>query len=293
MRVLVTGATGFVGHAVVPALIEAGHEVRALARGVRAGSLPAGVEVVRGSVAEPETVRAAAEGMDACVHLTAIIVERGLQTFESVNVAGTANVVRACEDAGVPRFVHMSALGAGPDERFPYLRSKWSAEESVRGSSLNWTVLRPSALHGPGAGFFTPIVWTLRWMPVYPLPAGGHTKFQPLAVADVAACVNASLTGAGSRATVDLGGPDVMEFRDIARVVMESLGKRRRMVSIPVAMARPFATIQGLRREPLVTNQQLDMVVLDNVCAPNGIEPVFGVIPRRMVETDLSWLADV
>lgn len=265
--------------------------MRALARGVRSQALPAGVEVIEGSVADAGSVRAAAEGVDACVHLVAIIVERGDQTFDRVNVTGTENVVRALGEAGVPRLIHLSALGAGPDERFPYLRSKWLAEEAVRGSALDWTILRPSVLYGPGAGFFRPIVWTLRWMPMYPMPAGGRTRFQPLAIEDLSACVVKALDGAGSRSSIDLGGPDLMDFGRIVRVVMSALGKRRRIVSVPLWAARPFATVQGLRADPLVTNQQLDMVVLDNVCAPDSVARAFGFEPRRMEDTDLRWLA--
>lgn len=293
MRVLVTGATGFVGRGIIPALLESGHSVRALARGVREGSLPKGVEVVRGSVADEAQVRAAAEGMDACVHLVAVIVERGEQTFEAVNVLGTQNLARACADAGVRRFVHLSALGAAHDDRFPYLHSKWLGEEAVRVGGMDWTILRPSALFGPGAGFFKPIVWTLRWMPVYPLPNGGRTRFQPLAIEDLAACVVRALDGASARESVDLGGPEILDFRAMVEVVMEALGKRRKLMSIPLFAARPFAFVQGLRREPLVTNQQLDMVVLDNTCDLDSTVRAFGVKPRGMRDTDLRWLAQL
>jgi len=291
MRVLVTGGSGFVGSHVVPALLDAGHEVRALARGARAASLPSAVEIVRGDVADASRTRAAVEGIDACVHLVAVIVERGSQTYASTNVAGTENVVRACTDAGVRRMLHLSALGAGPDERFPYLASKWRGEEIVRASSLDWTILRPSVLHGPGAGFFRPIVWSLRWMPVYPLPLGGRTRFQPLAVTDLAACVVRALEGAAVNETIDAGGPEAMDFRAIAELVARALGKKRKMIAVPVAAARPFAFIQGLRAEPLVTNEQLDMVALDNTCDADAIVRAFGVHPARMEDTDLRWLA--
>ena len=288
MRVLVTGATGFVGRHVVRALIAAGHQVRAMAR---SGPFPAGAEPARGSVTEPSDVRAAVQGMDACVHLVAVIAERGAQTFEHVNHRGTLNVLRALADAGIPRLVHQSALGAGPDPRFPYLRSKWLAEEAVRASDLEWTVLRPSVLHGDGAGFFRPIVWTLRWMPVYPLPRGGATLFQPVAVEDLARCVVRSLEGAGSKGTIDIGGPEVLDFRAIVETVMRALGKKRRLAKVPLWSARPFASIQQLRRNPLVTNRQLDMVVLDNTCDAESVRRAFGFEPQRMEDTDLGWLA--
>ena len=231
------------------------------------------------------------EGIDAVVHLVAIITERRSQTFDRVNRAGTVNVLDAMRDAGVDRLVHQSAFGAGPDDRFPYLRSKWLAEEAVRASGRDFTVLRPSVLHGEGAGFFRPIVWTLRWAPVYPMVAGGATRFSPLSIRDLSSCVVECLRGNAIGSTLDVGGPEVLTFSDIVRLVMETLGKRRRIVDVPVWAARPFAAIQGLRRDPLVTNQQLDMVVLDNACDPDSVSDAFGFVPAKMSDTDLRWLA--
>ncbi|HVL32911.1 MAG TPA: complex I NDUFA9 subunit family protein [Actinomycetota bacterium] len=293
MRVLVTGATGFVGSHIVPALVSAGHEVRTLARGARPSSLPAGVKVFQGSISDARSVRDAVRGVDACVHLVAIIVQRGEQTYQRVNVDGAKNLVRAMEEEGVSRLVHMSALGADAGSRFPYLRSKGEGEAIVEGSSLDWTILRPSALHGSGSGFFRPIVWTMRWMPFYPLPNGGRTRFQPLWIGDLARCVVRALEGAALKERVDCGGPQTMTFAEIVRAVMRFLGKKRLLLSVPVWAARPFAWIQSFRKDPLVTGEQLDMVVLDNACDPDAIKRAFGVEPAAFADTDLRWLASV
>jgi NADH dehydrogenase len=289
MKVLVTGGSGFVGRHLVRTLIRDGFDVRALARDNSAA--PPGARLVRGDVTDPASLPAAIEGVDAVVHLVAIIAERGPQTFDRVNVGGTRNVLEAMGAWGVDRIVHLSALGASRDERFPYLRSKWLGEEAVRASDRVFTILRPSVLHGEGAGFFRPIVWTLRWAPVYPMVARGTTRFSPLWIDDLGRCVAASLRGEQTGATLDLGGPEVLDFSDIVRLVMETLGKRRRIVNTPVWAARPFAAVQALRREPLVTNQQLDMVVLDNTAEPGSVSSAYGFDPLRMRETDLRWLA--
>jgi len=289
MKVLVTGGSGFVGRHLVPRLQSEGFDVVALARDEAAA--PRGAAVVRGNVAEPRSLEKALDGVDAVVHLVAIITERGAQTFEQVNVGGTTNLLEAMSGRGVERLVHLSALGTSPDERFPYLRSKWLAEEAVRASDREFTILKPSVLHGEGAGFFRPIVWSLRWTPVYPMVAGGRTRFSPLWIEDLSRVVVASLRGEQAGATLDLGGPEVLTFSDIVHLVMDALGKKRRIVPTPVWAARPFAALQGLRRDPLVTNQQLDMVVLDNAAAPDSIERSFGFKPVRMRDTDLRWLA--
>ena len=290
MNVLVTGGTGFVGGHIVRRLIADGMSVRVASRSAPR-FLPAGATHVAADVTDASSLRSAMVGAEAVVHLTAIIVERGSQTFESVNHQGTRNLVAAMGDAGVERLVHMSALGAGPDERFPYLLSKWRAQEAVRASDLSWTVLRPSVLHGEGCGFFRPIVWSLRWMPVDPMVARGRTRFSPLWIEDAARCVSACLRGEHAGQTLDLGGPEVLTFADIVHLAMDALGKRRRIVPVPVWASRPFALTQALRRDPLVTNQQLDMVVLDNTAAPDSVDRAFGFHPKRMTETDLRWLA--
>lgn len=289
MKVLVTGGTGFVGRHLVARLTNEGHAVRVLARSP--DGLPSHVETVARSVLDADALRGAVAGVDAVVHLVGIIVERGTQTFEAVNHHATRDLVSAMRAAGVRRLIHQSALGASPDERFPYLRSKWLGEEAVRTSGLDATVLRPSVVHGEGAGFFRPIVWSLRWMPVYPMPAGGRTRFQPIAISDLATCVVRSLNGEQVGATLDLGGPEIMTFADIVHLVMRTLGKRRRLLSMPVWAARPFAFVQGMRKDPLVTNQQLDMVVLDNTGAIDSVERAYGFHPVRMADTDLRWLA--
>jgi uncharacterized protein YbjT (DUF2867 family) len=289
MKVLVTGGSGFVGRHLVPRLLSEGFDVVGLSR--HGSGAPRGAAFARGDVADLHSIQTALDGVDAVVHLVAIITERGEQTFDRINVGGTRNVLDAMRARGVERLVHLSALGTSADERFPYLRSKWLAEEAVRSSDRTFTILKPSVLHGEGAGFFRPIVWTLRWAPVYPMVAGGKTRFSPMWIDDLSRCVVASLRGEQAGATLEFGGPEVLTFSDIVHLVMATLGKKRRIVRTPLWSARPFAAIQGLRRDPLVTNQQLDMVVLDNAAAPDSVERAFGFKPVRMRETDLRWLA--
>lgn len=284
MKVLVTGSSGFIGSHLIRFLAAEGHEVRALAR--RAATPAPGVEEVVGDVRE------AVIGCDAVVHLVAIIVERGDQTFMSVNVGGTEGVIDAMTSAGIRRLVHVSALGAGPDERFGYLRSKWIAEEAVRRSGLDATILRPSVVFGPGAGFFRPIVWSLRWMPVYPMVNQGVTPLQPIFVEDLCRCIDACLRDDSHIGqTYELGGPEVITFGGLVDLTARTLGKRRRKVNVPTWTARPFALVNRLVRDPIVTSEQLDMVVLDNTCETDGVKRTFGFEPRRIGETDLRWLA--
>ncbi|MEO1007896.1 MAG: NAD(P)H-binding protein [Planctomycetota bacterium] len=154
--VAVTGATGFVGRAVVDELLERGWRVRALARGRERANQWIGddrIEVVYGDVRDPKTTGDLVAGASAAIHLVGILREGRDQKFEELHVDATRNVVRACRDRKVRRYVHMSALGVDDEGRCEYQRTKFEAETIVRGSDLDWTILRPSLIHGPGGEF--------------------------------------------------------------------------------------------------------------------------------------------
>src|SRR5262249_3477922 len=189
-RIFVAGATGFVGRSVVRALLNRGFLVRCL---VRHGSerLLKGFESidrVPGDVLRPEGLVACAEGCAAIVNLVGIIREhraRGV-TFERLHVQATANLLRVAREAGVKRYVQMSALGARPDARSSYHRTTSRAEEAVRDSGLQWTIFRPSIIFGPGDEFISPLAGMIRRLPAMPVPGDGQYRLQPIPVEQVA-----------------------------------------------------------------------------------------------------------
>ncbi len=288
MLIALTGATGFLGPWVVRKLLRREHELRALVRRPeRAGTLgDLGVHVVAGDVRDADTLPALVEGVDAIVHLAAIILETGGQTFETVHVAGTQSLIAAARDAGVRLLVHMSALGArGATEATRYHRTKWRAEESVRASGLPQVILRPSLIAGPGSVPLGRMLDMIRLSPVVPVIGDGRYELQPVAAEDVAEAVALALERPDLRGTFDIAGPERLSYHQMLDQLEAALGVRRRRVAVPVGVAR-FAAAAGTALPNLapITSEQLQMLLEGSTTDRNALETPFGVPPRRFVE---------
>ena len=292
--VAVVGATGFVGNAVVAGLAESGHGVIAISRtGRRLAGWPASVITRAADVATGRNLAQALEGADSAVHLVAIPRETGGRTFAEVNVRGTQRVVDAATAAGIRRFVHLSVLGVADDPKLRYLYSKWLGERIVRESGLDWVVLRPSLMFGPGDGFFRLVRTTLKWWSpgVVAIPGSGDTRFQPLAVDDLAIAVERSLADADRAGQVyEIGGPDWVTYREIVEDVMRVTGMRRLKLPMPIPLisALTAATDRILPVFP-VSHDQIASLQRPNFTERDAFERAFGVTPRPM---DLSYLRD-
>jgi uncharacterized protein YbjT (DUF2867 family) len=282
-RVLVTGATGFVGHAVIQALRAHGYVVRCL---VRRGSEPnlrgvGAIERVEGDVLAPLTLEEGMAGCDAVVHLVGIMRERrGTNTtFDRVHVQGTANVVAAAASAGVRRYIHMSALGAREGARSRYHQTKWAAEEAVRACPLPWTIFRPSVIYGRGDGFVSRLEWCVRRLRVVPLVGGG--RLQPVPVEQVAQGVARALAvPAAVKHAYDVGGPDTVTLAELADLIGTALGRRRVLkLHAPSGVARAaLRVLHALFSLPL-TPEQLLILEEDTVCDPAPFFSAFGLHP--------------
>src|SRR5580698_3750127 len=178
MRVFLTGASGFVGREVFRQLRAAGHSVRVLSRRPQSDRALADREVRPGDVTDAASFAGGMAGMDAVVHLVGIINEIGANTFENVHTRGTEILLAAAREAGVKRFVHMSALGTRPNAASRYHKSKWAAEELVRNSGLDWTIFRPSIIYGREDQFVNLFARISRWSPVLPIIGDGSSKLQ-------------------------------------------------------------------------------------------------------------------
>jgi uncharacterized protein YbjT (DUF2867 family) len=278
MTVLVTGGTGFVGPHVVHALRARDITVRALVRDRRRASKLAawGVELVDGDVTDPASVRAATEGVDAVMHLVSII-KGSRAAFEQVMEEGTRNVVGAARDAGVRRFLLMSALGL--DERskdaVPYFHAKWEMERATKESGLEYVIFRPSFVFGKDGGVLPTFVRLARFAPLTPIVGSGTGRMQPIWVEDVAEhFVEALDLPAAANRTFELGGPDVVSWNEFWERLRRLLGVRRPAVHVPMALMRVQATVLERLPGAPVTRDQLKMLSLgDNVVKrPDAVE---------------------
>jgi NADH dehydrogenase len=240
MKVLVAGGTGFIGTNLCTELAERDHEVTALSRSPD-DDLPDGVESAMGDVSAYDSIADTVAGHDAVVNLVSLSPlydpPRG-NTHEEVHLGGTENLVRAAEAGNVDRFLQMSGLGADPNGTTAFLRSKGNAENVVRDSSLEWTIVRPSVVFGDG-GEFVDFTKTLTTPYVTGLPGGGKTRFQPIWVGDLAPMLADALEDdAHVGETYELAGPEVLTLADVTELAYAAEGRAVRILPIPMGLAK-------------------------------------------------------
>jgi uncharacterized protein YbjT (DUF2867 family) len=269
--ITVFGGSGFLGRHVIRALCKRGYRIRvAVRRPELAGHLqPLGrvgqIHAVQANLRYPHSVEAAARGADVAINLVGILFERGRQRFDAVQAAGAESVALAASAFGA-RMVHVSAIGADENSPSSYARSKGLGEKLVLAATPSATVLRPSIVFGPEDDFFNRFGSLARFAPALPLIGGGHTKFQPVYVGDVAQAVLAAVeerTAPGS--IYELGGPEVKTFKEILQYVLAVTKRRRMLLPLPFAIAQLQAFFLQFLPKPLLTPDQVELLKRDNV----------------------------
>jgi uncharacterized protein YbjT (DUF2867 family) len=270
VKVLVTGGTGFVGPKIVRAIGDQGHDVRALVRDRSRGQeLEArGVELAEGDVTDAASVRRAVAGTEVVVHLVAILQGKP-EDFDRIMVRGTEHMVEAAREAGVQRFVLMSALGTTEQTKdvVPYYGAKWAMEQAVLGSGLEHVIFRPSFVFAPDGGALALFARVARFSPLTPVI--GDQRIQPIWIEDVAAffAKAVNLRAAANR-TWEIGGPDVVDWAELYKRIKRVLGIRRPNVRVPFALARVnAAVIEALPGPTPINRDQVKMLAAgDNTC---------------------------
>lgn len=285
--ILLTGGTGYVGSHLLARLRRRDEPVRVLVRDPsKYQHLQSGnVELVKGDVTDGASLHSVMAGVTTVIHLVAIIRERpGGITFQRINYGGTINVVDAAKAAGVGRFVHQSALGAHANPKLPYFDTKYRAEQYVRSSGLDYTILQPSVVFGEGDEFVNKLADLIRKplfvlpAPIVPVVGDGSTPFSPVYIGDFVEAVVGVLddpTTIGQ--TFELGGPRRITYEQMMEELMQVTGIRRFKLHVPVALMKaPVLIMDKVLPNPPVAIEQLKMLALDNSTGNNATARLAG-----------------
>ncbi len=273
-RIFITGASGFVGAAVVEELLSRDYSISALINRRRLAIDDPRIDQVKMDLFDTKALASAIQGCDAVIHLVGIIMEKpsaGI-TFERMHFEATRSIVDATAHAGVKRYLHMSALGTRPGAASGYHQTKYKAEQYVIGSSLDWTLIRPSMIHGPQGDFVKMEAAFARrrapapifFMPVMPYFGGKHAgKLQPVHVSDVARAFSDALTNPKTiREIYPLAGPEILTWPELHQTIARAVvGHRRLTASLPVPLAKLLAAVGvasllGFNRDQVLMSQE-------------------------------------
>jgi uncharacterized protein YbjT (DUF2867 family) len=290
---LLTGATGLVGSALLPRLLAEGTEVRCLVRDPRRlGARRVRVQIALGDLTDPPSFRNALRGVHTVVHLAASIRDQPRGSIEELNGIATWRMVEAAERQGVERFVFFSALGASTHHRTRCLRAKALAEQAVREADVRSIVFAPSIVYAPGDPWLT-LLERLALLPVMPVSGRGRAAFQPIWAEDVAACVLAALraneAGAGiggaRRERYELAGPETLSHSDVVRTLLRSLGRGRPLLHVPTPIvSRALRLLERAGGSRVFATWDEAELMETAMTSPRGAADAeaLGVRPQRM-----------
>jgi NADH dehydrogenase len=272
--VTIFGASGFIGRYVVGEIAKTGARVRAAVRRPdNAGYLkPMGdvgqITPIAANIRDDASVAAAVDGVDAVINLVGILFPSRKQNFNALQSVGAQRLASAAKAAGAKRFLHMSAIGADSKADSVYASSKGIGEQLVQEAFPGASIIRPSIVFGPEDEFFNKFAGIARFSPILPLIGGGHTRFQPVYVGDVAnavAAVCASPRTAG--ATFKIVGPQVFSFKQLMQIMLAQIGRKRLLTTVPFPIAKLQAAVLEFSPIPILTRDQVRLLQKDNVAS--------------------------
>lgn len=285
MRILLTGASGFIGRAVAKALAERGHAVVRVLRHPPADAQ----DVVQADFAQPPSRdwwRARLAGVDAVVNAVGILREQGGQRFDALHTRAPIELFHACAAAGVPTVVQVSALGADEGARSGYHLSKKAADDVLRSLPLAGAIVQPSLVYGPG-GTSAALFNKMAVAPLLPLPAGGRMQVQPVHVADVVAGIVALLEAPPARVrTLHFAGPQAQTLREYLASLRAALGEsgKLRVVPVPAALFRAGAAVAGRIPGSMLDSDTAAMLLAGNATGSNALPQVLQRAPRELAQ---------
>lgn len=285
--ILITGATGFIGRALVRQLSAIGYPLRALIRpSAKSPRLPKGVpvEVAVVSLADTRGLRAAMRDVETVIHLASAETEGARGSLLITDIQGTQNLVEAADDAGVDRILYLSHLGAARASGYPAFKAKGIAEESIRGGKTPYTIIRTSLVYGPEDHFTNNLARLVRSAPgVFPVPNGGRVVVQPVWVEDLVTCMIWALQNEGTLNQVyEVGGNEFFTLRQIIEIIMESTQRRRYLVPLSPITLRAFTVfLEGILPRFPLSSLFLDYFAVNRTTAVDSMPRHFGLMPAR------------
>jgi len=282
-QVTVFGGSGFIGRAIVRALAQEGYLIRVACRRLElaercktAGDVGQ-VTLMRANLRMPQSVAAAIAGSQAVINAAGIPFERGRQRYQAVHVEGSRTIAQAAAAHGAQRLVLISGLGAdNRSSKNRYIRSKVGAEDATVGAFEGVTILRNSVVFGPNDAMFNRLARIACLAPFFPLIGDGAAKVQPVFVGDVGSAVAAVLARPDTAKSVfELGGPRVYSYREIARLVLREIDRKKPIIGVPAGLMKVagfFAQqIAILGLTPPITADQVELMLHDNVVRPGAL----------------------
>jgi len=284
MRVLVAGGTGFIGSRVVDELLaKGGHEIAVMTRDPSRARPKPGIQYVRGDVSDAASLEAATRDVEAVVHAVQfpnhpVENPRKGWTYERIDGAGTERMVAAAVTNGVQRFVYLSGAGTRPGRAEPWFQAKERAERAVTSSGMEYVILRPSWIYGPGDRSMNKFVAFVKHLPVVPVIGSGQERVQALAVADAGMVAAAAVDEpAAANRVFELGSSPPLTMDEVIRTIMRVLGKRKPLVHQPAWLVKiPASVIQYLPNAPLSPGA-VDFITMDEQVDPSAAEQAFGI----------------
>jgi len=311
-RIVVVGASGFVGRYVVRELAKTGAVIAAVCRHAEeAGYLrPMGdvgqIALVDCDMTDAARLRPLLAGAEAVINATGILFERGKQCFQKVHVEGPALLAQLAAESSAKGFIHVSAIGADPSSPSAYGRSKAAGEARVRQAFPQAVILRPSLIFGPEDSFFNRFAAIARFAPALPLIGGGLTRFQPVYVGDVAEAALAALERPESPGQIyELGGPQIFTLKELFEMLLKEIGRKRWLLPVPFGFAMLHAAFHEFLPlpQPLITRDQVRMLKSDAVpkpgapglealgISPTALEPILASYLQRFRRSNLAAVA--
>jgi len=284
--VALAGGSGFIGRAIARRLAAGGGvKVRVITRNpekARARLDLPGIEFVSADIREPASLKDVLKGANTIVDAIQFDgypvenLRRGL-TFERIDYGGAVALIDAAKQAGVHQFIYISGAASDENSTHPGFRAKGRAERAIRESGVAYTIFRPSLVYGPEDKVVNGLASALRFAPIFGVPGTGRQKVQPVLVDDLAACVMLAVSGRGRNGTYEIGGPDLMTFDEMMRIIMDASGHRRPLFHIPETIMRTVSGLLEKLPKPLLSRDAVTFVTADNACEIKPLVDEFGI----------------